>query len=368
MTTTSICHIVAMPANVGEAAESYFQGFSMALFPDYLTILSALIDFPHDILDSYLTSDKFILAKTMGPGLEICMLRVDLIDEAHLNMDRHLNVIWSSAASAELVEKALDKFSVRPIHITTGITQGITPISGINTKTPAKKCCVTSFSGHPQFDKDFEPIFGLIQDLPLQVRAQGKPPFTPSHHNCTRALLQVLRTYGYDISHGESIKPSPDTEKHKQGMLDACREIDRLRNESGALNFLRKNDAIIFCPSSFTYLYRANSRHWNELYRKLTKDQRNFLKNALIRNRGYGNTAFAVDSPTLSNPYKDKVIGPLLTMKQFEMNCFTINITLAAVNQFAPALRLPNSVMLHHDRLANIYHLINSDKKTEQKS
>jgi len=63
------------------------------------------------------------------------------------------------------------------------------------------------------------------------------------------------------------------------------------------------------------------------------------------------------------NPYEDQVLGPLLIDRQVEIKVFTAAISLVSTNQFAPAFRLPNAVMLHHDKLRGIGETLSSNDK-----
>lgn len=351
-----------MPSDIAEGAESFFQGFSTALYPDYLQIFDALIGFPHDVMELFLTGSDFILSKMAGSSLDVYMIRADLIDGRRIDLDRPLNVIWSSARSVELVESRLDYFEVRPLHITVGNRPGVVSLPTLTSES-ANRHVLELVSRAAATSKELADFFASASKHEPKRRDEGPLPFVPSQHNCTVPLVKVLQLYGYHIEGGKPIEPSAKIDQHVEGMLQLAGVIDGLRHGIGALPDQRKNDAILFCPSTYTYLYRANSRHWNELYRRLNRDRRNFLKNALIRNRGYGNSSLQLNGEGLLNPYDDKVLGPLLAMRQFELRLFTMIVALTAANQFVPALRLPNSVMLHHDRLSNIYALVNSNRR-----
>jgi hypothetical protein len=348
-----------MPADLAkESRPSYFQGFAIALFPDYLQIFEALIEFPHDAMELFLTGSDFLQSKMAGSSLDVYMVRADLIDDKHIDLERSLNVIWSSAESVELVESRLNQFKVRPLHITVGDRSGVVPLSSLTSKS-TNRHVLELISRAATTNTKLSAFFASISKRVPKLRDEGPLPFTPSLHNCTVPLIKVLQLYGYRIEGGSSVKPSSEIDQHVEGMLQLARAIDELRHSVGTPSDLQKNDAILFCPSTYTYLYRADSRHWNELYRKLDRDRRKFIKTFLIRNRGYGNSPIQLTS--MFDPYKDNLVGPLVVMRQVELGLFTSIIALAAANQFVPALRLPNSVMLHHDRLKNIYALVNSN-------
>lgn len=362
MSTSTIRHIVAMPPDVAEGGVSYFQGFSLTLFPEYLQIFDALISFPHDVGELFLAGSDLMLSKMVGSSLDVHIIRADLIDDRHFDLDRSLNVIWSTASSVELVESRLERFAVRPLHITVGDRPGVVSLSTLTSKS-ANDHVLELSSRATATQPDLAAFIASASRYSREARDEGRLPFTPWLHNCTDPLIELLHLYGCRIEGARAIKPSAEIDEHVGGMLQLSRAIDDIRHSAGKLPRLRKNDAILFCPSIYAYLYRADSQHWNALYRNLSRNRRNFLRNTLIRNRGYGNCAFQVNDEGFSNPYEDEILGPLLIVRQVELHLFTSIITLIAVNQFVPALRLPNSVMLHHDRLRNIYTLAKSDRR-----
>ena len=111
--------------------------------------------------------------------------------------------------------------------------------------------------------------------------------------------------------------------------------------------------------SIYAFLYRFEK--WNPILRSLHRTKKKFVKNFLVRNKGYSNSYLEVEEENF-DPYKDSVVGPLLSQRQFELRYFTILIAVLAANEFVPAFRLPNAVMLHHDQLSDIYALVNSNK------
>ncbi|MCC9162827.1 hypothetical protein LNA76_05745 [Alcaligenes sp. MMA] len=362
MITSTIRHIIAMPPDIAEDPTPFFQGFSKALFQDYQDIFRVLIDFPHDIMDIFLTGSDLILSKMVGSNLDLHMIRVDLFDDMHIDHNYPLTVIWSSTKSVELVENQLNLFTVRPLHITVGSQPGVLSLSDL-TSDAANHWLLDLLSRASSINSMYAEFYASVSKQPPTPRDEGSLAFVPALHNCTIPLLKTLELYGYRIRKGKGIAPAADSNKHVEGMLQLSRVIDGLRHSLGTLPPMRKNDAILFCPSIYTYLYRANSQFWQKIYRELDRDRRDFLKKSLIRNKGYGNSSLQINENAIFNPYEDEILGTLLKIRQSELHFFTTIIALAAANQFVPALRLPNSVMLHHDQLSVIYGLVNSNHR-----
>lgn len=359
MSTSAIQHIVAMPTDVSESGQSLYQGFSLALYPDYLSILTQLISFPHDLLEPGLARERLVGSKMAGSNLNIRMIRADLIDADHAELRDFPTVVWSTSKSVDTAEEHLSLFKYRPLHLTLGEHASAISIVGL-TKELVYKHLLALAERAAEVDEQFSTVVEAMQALPPVDRNEGQLPFVPRLHNCTGPMAEVLRLYGYQFENGKPIEPTVGNVEHIGGMLDMAKVIDRLRQGQPAeILGMRKNDGVIFCPSIYAFMYRVDQ--WNQLFRKLDRPQKNFAKSLLLRNKGYSNAQVEVDKKSF-NPYEVPVLREMLVQRQFELLYFTTLIAVLAVNQFVPAFRLPNAVNLHHDKLSEIYSLVNSRK------
>lgn len=364
MSTSAIQHIIAMPKDVAASGQTFFQGFALALLPDYLAIMDMLVRFPHDMVEVGLGGSQFVASKMAGSALCIRMLRADLLTEDHAEVRGLPTVIWSTGKSAADVEARLHGFEVRPLHITLNSFAGAVSMADLSTE---------AIYGHllalaertAAHDGSFQVLVEYMKAHPPAKREQGLLPFVPQMHNCTIPSAEVLRLYGYSFENSEAIKPAPGIEAHIDAMVEFAEMIDQLR-QGQDVHLLRKNDVIIFCPSIYAMLYKVDNKIWNPILRDLDRDKRNLVKAMLLRNRGYGNGPIEFKGGKVEdfNPYADPVVGSLLGQRQFEQRFFATIIAVLAANQFVPAFRLPNAVMLHHDMLSEIYSLVCSNKPT----
>lgn len=366
MSTSTIQHVVVVPEVIAEGGTTFFQGFSRLLFPGYMEILSVLRFFPHDVSDCYLSGDDFVLSRMLGCSLDVRMVREDLIRSPYVDVNRPLVVIWSTSETAQSAQLAIDKFVVRPIHITSGECSGAISISDLNCESIFKHVDEL-LSRAAAFDGDLREFKKRLGSSPAIPRDAGFLGVIPKLHNCTAPLFDLLRDYGCRFESTETIEPCGEIKPHIDGMLELVKVIDGIRGKVARRYRERKNDALVYCPSFYSYLYRADSNHWNQLYRKLSRARRNFLRKCIIRGRGYGNGAVDIDELEVFNPYEDDVIGPLLWDRQLELGLFIAVVSVVALNQFVPAIRLPNAVMLHHDKLKNIYRLVDSSGHNRMK-
>lgn len=364
MSTSTIQHIIAMPTDVTASGQTFFQGFSLELIPDYLAILEMLVRFPHDMVEIGLAGNQYVASRTVGSALCIRMLRADLLTEKHAEVRGRPTVIWSTEKSAAEVEAKIHGFEVRPLHITLNTFAGAVSMADLSTETIYSHLLALAERNAAQ-DSRFQLLVEFMKTHPPIKREQGLLPFVPQTHNCTIPSAEVLRLYGYSLENSEPVKAVTGVETHINSMVELAEVIDHLRQGLDD-HTLRKNDAIIFCPSIYAMLYKIDNKIWNPILRHLNRDKRNFVKAMLIRNRAYGNGSIELkgDQVEAFNLYADPVVGPLLGQRQFELKFFATIIALLATDQFAPAFRLPNAVMLHHDRLNEIYSAVCSDKPT----
>lgn len=361
MSTSAIQHIIAMPADVAASGATFFQGFSLALIPDYLDIMEMLVWFPHDMMEMGLVGRQFVTSKMAGSALCIRMLRADLLNENHAEIGGLPTVIWSTKKSVADVEVRIQAFKVQPLHITHGKFDGVVSISDLSKNAIYDHLMALAKRTAAHY-KSFQPLVRIMEENPPASRELGLLPFVPQMHNCTIPSAEVLRIIGYSFENAQPLKPGRDIETHIDATVEFAELIDQFRQVDEA-HFIRKNDAIIFCPSIYAMLYKVDNNIWNPIFRHLDRDKRTFLKTLLLRNKGYGNGNLDIKGDFF-NPYADPILGKLLAQRQFEQRFFATIIAILAVNQFVPAFRLPNAVMLHHDRLSEIYSQVCSNKPT----
>ena len=292
-----------------------------------------------------------------GSPLNVGLLRVDLFEKYYKMTDGRLTVLWSSEETNEAAAGIAKKLKIKPLHISTSPdNQAIC----LNELTPESinqhvKDLAVAISGADDEYKEFRSLF---TSAPTVIRNAGSLSFQPLMHNCTAPLVRVLEASGYSVDTSKGIPPQPNNNVHIEEILMLVEQIDVLRSQIKGRSSDEKNDVIVFCPSMCSYLYDTSSFEWNQVYRKLDKDRRTFLRD-IIRNKGYSNSSIKL-SKGFKNPYDDEILGPFLVQRQFELRAFAEFVAIVAVNQFAPPIRLPHGVMLHHAQLKNIYALIKS--------
>tara|TARA_R110001599_G_scaffold97764_1_gene251910 strand:- start:379 stop:2595 length:2217 start_codon:yes stop_codon:yes gene_type:complete len=366
MSTTTIHHVVVMPSNLKDSNFSFFQGFSKEIAMDYSKILSCLAWVPHDIWESRLSFKSLIAAKMIGSSLDIVHVNEDLLDDDHVDFSSCFTFLWSTESTLDKAIKACEKFAFKPVHISCKKHHDTIYIDDLNETiidSEIDKLRASVIESYP--DREFTEYLSAQR---VEVKEKTPFPFPPLNHNCTVPSVKALVSCGYEISQVEDIVPSLDIAQHSKGIIELSSLIDEIRSEYDFPENAIKNDGIVFCASMYSHLYKSNSKIWNDLNRTITKTNRSFINKALIRNKGFANFSLEVDDGSEFSPYVDEVVGALFSDRQLELNLFKDIVSVVAVNQFCSATRLPNGVMLHHDRLKNIASLIKSSSFMETKN
>lgn len=358
--TSTIRHIVVLPRNVAGEGSTHFQGFSSALAPDYIQIFDRLIDFPKDIMEPWLDSDQFAMSKMLGSSLDIYMVRVDLIDSDHIDFDRDFNVLWSTETDVDEVSARLGQFQIKPVHISTKWRVGVIPLDELTTDN-INNALESMLGRAGEQSHQFKELYTELKKSGIRNRNHGGLSFSPKSHNCTMPLLHLIRSMGYRLDNSSMIRASGDIAPYIEGILELVRFIDSKKTKLGNYTELRKNDALIFCPSIYAHLYKTDGKLWNKLNREMDADKRSVIKASIVKNKGYGNSNLQLRED-MFNPLEG-LVGALLTERAMELQLFTSAISIAATNQMIPAIRLPHGAMLHHNILNDIYALVNSSRR-----
>lgn len=363
METTTIHHLIPVPNKLEESNFSFFQGFSHEVMDNTHWIIESLGRFPHDVGELFLSEERYVKAKMYASPLSILMLKEDLIKPLINGMDLKFVVIWSNEFSFETSVEVCNLLKHKSIHISSIKNEKSIYVGDLSDEVVSRHLIdVAKSIVHTNKDSSFSRYIEKLISKPTRKIPEIKLGFMPINHGCTQPNLHVLISYGYWFEKFKELIPKADIEQHVDGIIQTTKEIDVIRNNSRAEGIDSKNDAIIYCPSIYTFLYKQNSDVWRELYRTLNKGQRDFIKNGIVRNKGYSNFTIRVDEK-FGDIRNDKFIKSILHVRQKELNYFTLLINLLAINQFSPGIRLPNSVMLHHDKLKNIHSLIVSNSK-----
>lgn len=360
METTLIRHVVIVPANISNEEVSLFQGFSLRLITEYKWIFHSLSYFPYDVLEIFLSTEKRVLSKIIGGLLDIDVIREDLIVNYPIKLDRYFTVLWSTESTYETAEKISHDFKHKPIHITSIEKENSQFIEDLDEDKINNLLLdvITSVI-------EKEPSNPMLEILTKYIKSgthhtpKKDLEFKPLSHNCTIPLIKALQSYGYNVDNMRKGNPLKGNEDYIDGIMELYNLVDKIRGNVDLKGISSINDILIYNPSMYSYLYNTKNKQWKDINRNLTKDERVFLRKVLIRNNGYSNIAIKINNKNF-NPQRSKSLSPLISMRQLETELFSHIMAILSTSQFLPAIRFPNSVMLHHDKLDVIHSLVSS--------
>ena len=368
--TTTISHIVLTPSSLWTTDFSFFQGISKSIIEsdEYLSIFSALAYFPHDIAEIFKKGTDFVALKLAGSSLDINLIQEELFLKSPFFHNPNFNILWSTTETYQAAKKILSASSIEGlIHITTKeesddlVLNRLTDDIVNETLLALMKRTIDI----TESDELKKYLIGLLESKPVK-RDEGNLPFLPLGHNCTTPSLTPLFLLGYGYEKSKKMVLQEGEKIYIDSIKETAELIFKIHNSIDVPIWQRKNDIIIYCPSMYGFLYNLKEKVWKDLFRKLNKEGRTFVRDAIIRNRGYSNITMKSDN--VFNPYEDDIIGGMLLERQKELRLFTYVISILTSNQFVPAIRLRNSVILHHSKLNDIYNLIaSSGSKAKEK-
>ena len=196
------------------------------------------------------------------------------------------------------------------------------------------------------------------QDCPSPRSAYESKVSFPKNHGINAPNLAVLHGLGYQI------------EEHSRESNQSFEQAERLVLESAkiVLDCLGDNghvprEILLYSPSVKVSFYDFKHNTWNQLLRQVKEKWKRKLIESCFRNPGYSEFRIELDGePT--NPYNDRILGPILYERQSEVYATTAAIGVMAGNEGLLSMRLPNSVNLLGGQLRNLETLARrSDQK-----
>jgi hypothetical protein len=353
---STVSHIVAIPEDVSSSKTSFFQGFSTELLDEYTEIIDAISLFPNDLCELFYSQSQIIKSRRYGSSLDVYQVNTSLIDPENHPLSAPFTVIWSTKRSVKDCLKRIESFKFPPIHISTENIKHAFPLKNLTRESILKLIIDTARKNYEIFEDEESKNFMQAIINSVKIRADiDEIPFKVKTHNCVRPILKSLASIGIDTSSTEPLMGESGIGTHVNEMKKLTNFFERLFENEIELNDFRVNDRIIYCPSTYAHLYKSNSKFWNDIFREIPKDHKTVMKTMLIRNEGYGNASLEIPSSLFNGP---SIVMHLIRERQKELEFYSNVVATIAASQMIPAIRLPNSVMLHHDTLRTVSDLI----------
>lgn len=361
MNLGTVSHIVTMPREIADEDTSFFQGFSPHLFGLYDQIFKAISAFPNDITEYLFSQRDRVEMRRLGLSFDVSQIRVDLLRIYPDILSRPFTVIWSTEKTVDECLEVVSGLEMAPIHVSTAETDFAVNVKDITVESVfdlivnhAKNIVNSLGDGS---SSDFLNKFTSSAKLDREI---DEIPFPVKTHNCVLPLIDALWSLGIGLKKSEPMPARASIEPYVDEIENLVSFFDKTFYRDPGARFSSINDCIVYCPSMYAYLYKTNSKLWNELFREISGPERDFLRRMIIRNGGYGNASITVDgkAENLSD-----VLVSLVSERKRELSLFSQIVATAAASQMIPAVRLPNAAMLHHDVLRDIDKIIRRPNK-----
>lgn len=350
-----IQHVIPISLKYINSPQSIFQGFTKSVIDDFDPILDKIINAPFCVADLLAQEHGKLISRKLSCFHSIDMMRVDLFCAEYFTPQNSAYVFWSTPNTINDVQSIIERYiedKIISIHITTKKSPscGAIHIDDVDENTFKKwvsnifKKFVKNADDDPTAKEtlNFIESKNLIKNLKLNNRIG---------HNCTKPLLALLENLHYDIRDIEPLPSTEDSSVHESAMLTLHKvlynECEELLTHEGFKN--NKNDAIIYTPSMFHFLYDKNCFFWKGIAKKLSNRDLDFLKKATIENQNYSNFSYE----NLSKKQIQRVL-PIIAERSSELRHFAKLISIFSVGNFAPAFRFPNSVANNRRELKKI--------------
>ncbi len=356
--TTTIHHLIPISSSIDGDDNTFFQGFSKEVISKHFWIFSILPSFPFDIAEMFLLDDERALVRMCGTSQNVSILQEHLFLEYNVYKENAFVVIWCNEDTIDTVLKFANQLKYKPILISSfdhELTINFLELSPIAIKEIFKNKIDEYISFEPESE-----ISKYLNDLKCKETEQNtiESSLDEERHNINLPNLHILNNYGYKF-HDSVPFVGKTVDDHVSSMLKYVYEIDSIRNKINVDTRYRKSDAIIYCPSLYQFLYDMKSDFWKSLNRKLGKPQRDFIKNVLVKIKGY--SSYATESDSLIQALEDPYVKVLFKERKDELDFQTTLITIYATGHFCPAIRLPHAVMLNSN-LINIMSSLATNK------
>lgn len=356
---SAIQYFVLVPDSEDQA--TFFQGYNSSILSNkFANLLYTACHLPHHIEEIFFKQKQLIAFRKNQTGKDIavinCKLLIDFID---ITEYQH-TVILCLPSEIKLAQDFHSKAKLKPIILSFDSAENVINLR----KSTGSLTHIIDY----ELYKTLKHI--TFAEAPIKVkenfrRKKLRPKYNkklqnPSRaHGVTRPNETLIKSLGF-VFNGEEKINALDNFFYREAILNTAKQIILLSEKE-------KSEIVIYCPSIYTLLYDVKQNLWNQILRKTDKWHRDFIKN-LIRNPNFSNSIIKYNETKIEtwNPYDDEVAGPILAIRQKELNLTSMAIAMLTTSESIPSIRLPNAVNLHAGLLKDIERLSDDIKEESQ--
>jgi hypothetical protein len=342
-------YVLVVPNGVSEHQATLFQGWNPAIKnPKFLSLISLLSALPFDKEEIFLSQSQLIKFRATGAQRNVVSVGESFLSELTFGEENDIVVFLALEESLQLI-----KDYHLGDHKKTIILSASEDLMVIDIRRYDRAL-------HMIID---EAIFALIPK-PITKSKSIRTEYDtvvsfPKNHGINTPSMAVLQSLGYTIEK-KAREINDSFEQAEQLIVDSANlVIERLRESEW-----HRPNMVLYCPSVKSFFYDFKNIGWNNLLRDIPEKWKRTILESTFKNPGYSEFMVKIDG-NLTNPYSDKTLGPILSIRQSELHATSLSIALMASNENLVAIRLPNILNLQGARLR---HLESLSKRSDLKA
>ena len=366
MSLTAIKHYFIMPDTIDEREQTPFQGYHMDLTnPGYKYAFVKTTFYPRDICEIFMSPREVLGARNIGRNNSFYFISISEFLKFSQHIDDVFFTVSYLSSNHELIAKAIELCKYKPITVSDG-KQADFCFDDIDGPMVFDKVLKKKLADYSQTVGDYQGILKALNKKKLRKKDSRRLNYPLVSHNITNPTNSLLISCGYQFSGTKIINPKSSKEKYIDEIVSITKLALKLQKEDKSIH---QSDLVVYSPAIYSYLYDMNSHFWNSILRTIKdKDIKVFLKNGILKNPHYSGFTLEVKDGFLENLKKCDTARYIIYTRQVELMITTCAVTLQAISNNSPAVRLPNSVNFYAKEFKELERLSHSDDKKIQTS
>lgn len=351
-----ILYVLVVP---NDQEVTLFQGWCTKLAsPEFLSLLASVTVAPFDTGEIFIDQKELISIRSRGAQKNVAAIGSSLIDTIPDIVKGEFCVIITPADYVSQIKKLNFRNKPAPIIATTkDITDAFripfhleNPIHFFDTIIYERIQSELAAHSFPTLHKKIRSHYTMTATCPR------------FGSGCTLANEMIHHSLGLTFNQHRTIRAT-EIDSFFSAINESTVSLTRLTHKHKS----NQNEVIIYAPAIMATFYNINGHSWNQLFRKVkTPGHKDFIKNGLIRNPGYSGIVMPHEMRDPRSLSREPITQTILKERQKELTLTNYSVALLGSNECIPAIRLPNAVNLHLNKLKEIESIYNrSDKKSE---
>lgn len=338
---TALIKIFIMP----EGTEyTYFQGFDVKLNNlDYLVHLEKVALLPWDVKELFLKREELIDGRELTFQNQLILISESNFNNISMFFENPFVILFSTQPHDDFIFKNIEKFRFKPIVVSNDVRADIQWKNVINTFSLDDLIFNSLRIVMLYYNSECSRIINKLRGR-LRKKTVKFLDFESVQTGSTFCNEMGIKSYGYDFK--RKTRLSKETKRqYITRIFDTINLYNKIAKKRKSLTC---NDLTLYATGMYGFFYNKDNEFLNLLNEKLDSEEKNFIVNGLFKNPGYSSVKLKKETlDELSN----KGLKPLILSRMLELRLTHIALTFVVLKNQAPALRLPNEVHFHVERL-----------------